>query len=51
MKIPQSVRELLPKGSSGSFLTTLNSDGSPQVTMVWVGIEKQEFVIGHMATH
>jgi hypothetical protein len=30
-------------------LTTLNSDGGPQVTVVWVGIENEEFVIGHMA--
>ena len=50
MKIPQSIRELLPKASLG-HLTTLNSDGSPQVTVVWVGIENEEFVIGHMATH
>src|SRR5262249_6052748 len=32
-------------------LTTLNSDDSPQVTVVWVGIENEEFVIGHMAAH
>jgi hypothetical protein len=32
-------------------LTTLNPDGSPQVTVVWVGIEDEEFVIGHMAMH
>jgi PPOX class probable F420-dependent enzyme len=50
MKIPQSVRELLPKAPL-AHLTTLNSDGGPQVTVVWVGIEDEEFVIGHMATH
>ena len=50
MKIPQSVRELLPKAPH-AHLTTLNSDGSPQVTVVWVGIENEEFVIGHMASH
>src|SRR5712692_6171453 len=48
MKIPQSVRELLAKAPL-AHLTTLNSDGSPQVTVVWVGIENEEFVIGHMA--
>jgi PPOX class probable F420-dependent enzyme len=32
-------------------LTTLKSDGSPHVTVVWVGIENEEFVIGHMAAH
>ena len=50
MKIPQSVRELLPKAPL-AHLTTLNSDGSPQVTVVWVGIENEEFVIGHLAAH
>ena len=50
MNIPQSVRELLSKAPL-AHLTTLNSDGSPQVTVVWVGIENEEFVIGHMAAH
>jgi len=50
MKIPKSVHELLPKAPL-AHLTTLNSDGSPQVTVVWVGIENEEFVIGHMAAH
>jgi PPOX class probable F420-dependent enzyme len=50
VKIPQSVRELLPKAPL-AHLTTLNSDGSPQVTVVWVGIENEEFVVGHMAAH
>ena len=50
MKIPESVRVLLPKAPL-AHLTTLNSDGGPQVTVVWVGIENEEFVIGHMATH
>jgi len=42
MKTPQSVRELLPKAPL-AHLTTLNSDGGPQVTVVWVGIENEEF--------
>jgi hypothetical protein len=50
MKIPQSVRDLLPKAPL-AHLTTLNSDGGPQVTVVWVGIENEEFIIGHMAEH
>jgi PPOX class probable F420-dependent enzyme len=32
-------------------LITLNSKGSPQVTVIWVGIENDEFVIGHLAEH
>jgi PPOX class probable F420-dependent enzyme len=50
MKIPQSVRELLAKGPL-AHLTTLNKDGSPQVTVVWVGVENDEFVLGHLAVH
>ncbi|HMG35438.1 MAG TPA: PPOX class F420-dependent oxidoreductase [Blastocatellia bacterium] len=50
MKIPETVRELLTKAPL-AHLTTLNSDGSPQVTVVWVGIENEEFVLGHLAEH
>jgi len=50
MKIPQSLREVIDKGPN-AHLTTLNRDGSPQVTVVWVGIEGEEFVIGHLAVH
>ena len=50
MNIPQSVRELMAKGPL-AHLTTLNSSGGPQVTVVWVGIEDEEFVIGHLAEH
>lgn len=47
MHIPESVRELIATGPS-AHLVTLNPDGSPQVTVVWVGIDNDEFVIGHM---
>ncbi len=50
MKIPQSVHELLGKGPL-AHLTTLNAAGGPQVTVVWIGIEDDEFVIGHLAVH
>ena len=50
MKIPQSLREVIAKGPY-AHLTTLNRDGSPQVTVVWVAIEGEEFVIGHLAEH
>ena len=50
MKIPQSVRDVIAKGPL-THLTTLNRDGSPQVTVVWVGIENDEFVMAHLAMH
>jgi PPOX class probable F420-dependent enzyme len=50
MKIPQSVRDEITHGPL-AHLTTLNKDGSPQVTVIWVGIDDEEFVIGHLALH
>ncbi len=34
-----------------AHLTTLNLNGGPQVTVVWVGIDGEEFVMGHFAIH
>ena len=50
MQIPQTVRQVIERGPF-AHLTTLNSNGSPQVTVVWVGIEGEEFVMGHLAVH
>ena len=50
MQIPQTVSEVIEKGPL-AHLTTLNPNGSPQVTVVWVGIEGEEFVMGHLAMH
>jgi PPOX class probable F420-dependent enzyme len=47
MKIPEPIHELIAKAPL-AHLTTLNSTGGPQVTVVWVGIENEEFVIGHL---
>jgi len=47
MIIPPSVRDLIASGPL-AHPTTINSDGSPQVTVVWVGIEDDEFVCAHM---
>jgi PPOX class probable F420-dependent enzyme len=47
MTIPESVHTLIATGPN-AHLTTLNADGSPHVTVVWVGIDHDEFVIGHM---
>ena len=47
MKIPQSVRNLIGSGHP-AHLVTLNRDGSPQVTLVWIGLEGDEIVAGHL---
>ena len=47
MELPPSARALVESGALG-HLVTLNPDGSPQVTCVWVGIEDGELVSGHL---
>jgi PPOX class probable F420-dependent enzyme len=47
MIISDEIRQLIATGPL-AHLTTLNADGSPQVSVVWVGIEGDEFVSGHM---
>lgn len=50
MKIPQSIRSLIESGRP-AHLVTLNRDGSPQVTLVWIGLEGDELVAGHLPRH
>jgi PPOX class probable F420-dependent enzyme len=45
MRIPTAVRELIERGPI-AHLVTLAEDGSPQVSVAWVGIEDEEVVIG-----
>lgn len=43
--IPEPVRAVVESAALG-HLVTINPDGSPQVTVVWVGLEDDELVIG-----
>jgi PPOX class probable F420-dependent enzyme len=43
--IPDSVRALLDTSPLG-HLVTVNPDGSPQVSVVWVGVDGDELVVG-----
>jgi PPOX class probable F420-dependent enzyme len=45
--IPQEARAVL-ESNALAHLVTLNPDGSPQVTCVWVGLEGDEIVAGHL---
>jgi PPOX class probable F420-dependent enzyme len=45
--LPDSARELIEGGALG-HLVTLNPDGSPQVSCVWIAIESGELVAGHL---
>src|SRR3954470_24505340 len=46
-QIPESVRDVIESGKL-THLVTLNKDGSPQVSVVWVGIEDGEIVSAHL---
>ena len=45
-----SARELIESGAL-AHLVTLNRDGSPQVSCVWVGVDGDELVAGHLPEH
>jgi PPOX class probable F420-dependent enzyme len=47
MTLPQSARELIESGAL-AHLVTLNTDGSPHVTCIWVGLEQDEVISGHL---
>jgi PPOX class probable F420-dependent enzyme len=48
--LPDSARALL-ESAALAHLVTLNPDGSPQVTIVWVGLDGDEIVAGHLPEH
>ena len=48
--LPERVRQLIESGPL-AHLVTLNGDGSPQVTVVWIGLEGDEIVSGHLYEH
>jgi len=47
--ISDAVRQVLEEPHL-AHLVTLNEDGSPQVTIVWVGLEDDEIVAGHLGS-
>jgi PPOX class probable F420-dependent enzyme len=48
--LPESARELL-ESDALAHMVTVNRDGSPQVTLVWVGLEGDEIVSAHLPRH
>ena len=44
------ARQLIESGRL-AHMVTLNSDGSPQVSCVWVGLDGDEIVSGHLPLH
>ena len=47
MQLPDTARAILESGRL-AHLVTLNRDGSPQVACVWVGLDADEIVSGHL---
>jgi PPOX class probable F420-dependent enzyme len=46
-ELNQAARELIRSGALG-HMVTLNADGSPQVAVVWVGLDGDELVTAHL---
>lgn len=47
--LTDDVRSALTAGHLG-HLVTVNPDGSPQVSIVWIGLEDEDIVVGHMGS-
>ena len=47
MDLPASARSLI-ESPALAHLVTMNADGSPQVSIVWVGLEDGEIVCAHL---
>jgi PPOX class probable F420-dependent enzyme len=47
VKIPHEIKALIESGCP-AHLVTLNRDGSPQMTLVWIGLEGDELVAAHL---
>src|SRR5918995_465494 len=47
VEMPESARAVVESGRL-AHLVTVNADGSPHVTIVWVGLEGDEIVIGKL---
>lgn len=48
--IPDSARAVL-ESPALAHLVTLEPDGSPQVTLVWAGLDGDEIVAAHLSEH
>jgi PPOX class probable F420-dependent enzyme len=47
MHLPQELRDLIEVGPM-AHLSTINRDGSPQVSVIWIGLDGDDVVSGHM---
>lgn len=47
MKIPPEIRALIEAGTIAHFVT-LNRNGSPHVTLIWIGLDGDDIVAAHL---
>ena len=50
VEIPDAARAVL-EGPALAHLVTLEPDGRPQISIVWVGLDGDELVAGHLPEH
>ncbi|GAA0234132.1 PPOX class F420-dependent oxidoreductase [Cryptosporangium japonicum] len=48
--LPPELRRLIESGPL-THLSTVNPDGSPQVSVVWIGLDGDELVSGHLGRY
>ena len=48
--LPPELRALVASGPM-AHLSTINPDGSPQVTVVWIGLDGDDLLSGHMSRY
>jgi len=46
IKLPEQLRDLVNSGPL-AHLSTINRDGSPQVSVIWIGLDGDDLVSGH----
>src|SRR4030081_463131 len=46
--LPRQLRDLIASGPM-AHLSTINADGSPQVTVIWIGLDGDDLLSGHMS--
>jgi PPOX class probable F420-dependent enzyme len=45
--LPRELRELIEAGPL-AHLATINTDGTPQVSVIWIGLDGDDVVSGHL---
>ncbi|WP_397428707.1 PPOX class F420-dependent oxidoreductase [Pseudofrankia sp. BMG5.37] len=48
VSVPPELRNLIKSGPM-AHLSTINADGSPQVTVIWIGLDGDDLVSGHLS--